>query len=706
MFLLPSVALGLVFALLLGGKLSRLLDIRLRHGWTVFLALGLQAALFTPLRDQITVPPELESPLHLASYALLFIFAAVNVHNLALLPLFLGMVLNAVAIAANGGSMPVSRAAWAAAGLQPGDHPNVRLGGDRLTFLGDVFALPREFPLANVFSVGDLLIGFGTIALIVAVATSDGSTRALVPSRIVRPLHDSSFRRLAVGKLVSHLGDWLTLAALVSWVYAATGSTTDVAVLMLIRLAPPILGGGLAAAVVDRLPKERLLVGVEILRGLAVGGALFAVLSENRPLAFAAVAVSGALAAVSSATVRAIVPSLLGDEHLLAANAGLGIAQDAAMALGALGAGVALSTSHTVTALVVDLGTFVVAGTLYAGIRVRRTVREDDEPAPGGVVQGLRYVLRRRALLVVVGAFGAATLATGLTNTTLPRFLDELGLGVGGYGFGLSALAWGLATGQAIVGFTRVGPTAGRWIGAGLLFMAVLFVGLAFTVHAPTALLILALIGLLDGTTDVLFDTIVQRESDPRYYGRVFGLASAFMTTTMMGAVAAAPLVNRLAPPREIVILAGLALVVASSVALVGSIRGKAREAPEENGADEEERALAPVLTLVPRSEPALEPESVPVPAEETAAFRVLLRLSDGERVRVAACADAAQAEECARDVVRHLSQLAPDEWPFVGGRYIRPTAVISVDIAEDLLARWLDAGQPGSSSAPGLASG
>lgn len=39
--------------------------------------------------------------------------------------------------------------------------------------------------------------------------------------------------------------------------------------------------------------------------------------------------------------------------------------------------------------------------------------------------------------------------------------------------------------------------------------MAALFITLAFVQQAPTAILVLALIGIVDGTTDVLFDTIV-----------------------------------------------------------------------------------------------------------------------------------------------------------------------------------------------------
>jgi hypothetical protein len=577
MFLLPSIALGIGFALLLGGRPSRLVEIQLRRGWAVIGAFGLQALLFTPWTDG--APLALENGIHLASYSLLFVFAAANVRNLALLPLLGGMALNAVVIAVNGGQMPVSPTAWEAAGLEAGERANVRLGSGHLGFLGDVFAIPEGFPFANVFSAGDLLIAAGTIAFIVVVSLGGSAERVLVPRRLVRPLASPDFRRLATGRLVSHLGDWLTLAALVGWVYDTTASTGQVALLLLVRLAPPILGGGIAAALVDRLRKERILVAIEGARGLAVAAALAGVLLDAKVLIFAAVAVSGALAAVSAATVPALVPSLLDEEQLPAANAALGIAQDAAMALGALGAGIALSASGAAVALLADLGTFAVAATLYWGIRARPLVHEPDHER-GSVLAGLRYLLGRRALLVVVGAFAAATLATGLTNATLPRFLDgELGLGAGAYGFGLSALAWGLVAGQAVVGLAHVGRGGTRWIGVALLFMGALFVGLAFSAHAPTAILLLALVGFVDGTTDVLFDTIVQREADPRFYGRIFGFASAFMTTTMMGAVAAAPLANRIAAPHDVIFFAGAFLFAASGVALAGTRRGVAASA-------------------------------------------------------------------------------------------------------------------------------
>jgi hypothetical protein len=572
MFLLPSIAVGIGLALLLGGRPSHLLTHDFHRPWAVFLAVAIQVAVFAPWGEGI--PKTIGDALYLVSYAFLFAFAAANIRALALVPLFAGMSLNALVIGVNGGTMPLSDAAAQAAGIRAG--ANVGADAGTLGFLGDVFAIPAGIPLANVFSVGDVLIALGVVTFVLSVSLGrPGSERALDPRRLLRPLTVPSFRRLAAGKLVSHLGDWLTLAALVGWIYGETGSTGQVALLLVVRLAPPILGGGVAAAVVDRLRKERLLVSVEIMRGLTLVGAIVAVTLSLEPLAFAAVAVSGGLAAVSAATTPALVPSLLDAERLPAANALLGVAQDVAMAVGALGAGIALTLSGAVIALVLDLGTFVVAAWLYWGIRVRP---QPVEPESAGILAGLRYLLGRRSLLLVVGAFSAATLATGLTNATLPRFLDtELGLGPAAYGFGLSALAWGLACGQALVGVARVGEDGARWIGVALLAMGGLFVAFATGHHAATAMLVLVLIGVVDGTTDVLFDTVVQREADQRFYGRVFGFSSAFFTTTMMAAVAAAPLANRLANPQLVVLTAGLLLSAAAAVALVPIRRSAAR---------------------------------------------------------------------------------------------------------------------------------
>ena len=563
MFLVPSIGLGLLFAILLGGKPSRVQAVQFRHSWVVFLALAGQLALFLP------VPLDLSSGetsfLHCCTYAPLIWFAVTNVGVRRLLPVYAGLALNALAILVNGGRMPVTLQAAHAAGVDT--FRSVSASASHLWFLGDIFAIPKELPLANVFSVGDLLIGLGAIAFIVLVSLDRGdSVRTLAPSRLLEPLSLPAFRRLALGKLISQTGDWLTFAVLVGWTYERTGSTAHVAAFFLVRLLPPILGGGLAAYVVDRLPKNRLLVWIELGRGVLVAAALLGVATVDLPLILVALGLSGILAAISGATAPSLVPTLVGNHRLAGANATLGLAKDAAMAFGALGAGVALSSVGPTAALSVDLLTFAAAFVLFLPLRALSVT--DGARGNGTDPSALHYLLSSRKLLLLVCSFAVATIATGLTNASLPRVLGSLGFGSGGYGFGLGALAIGLALGGTLVGFARIGAGAGRWIGVGLLVMSGFFVVLALGHHAPTAILVIAAIGFVDGTTDVIFDTIIQREADPRRYGAIFGLASASFTTTMLLAVAVAPIMNLYLNPHGVLLAASLFLVAGGAIAL------------------------------------------------------------------------------------------------------------------------------------------
>jgi Family of unknown function (DUF5317) len=88
-----------------------------------------------------------------------------------------GAIANLAAVLANGGFMPASQAALAAAGrVTPTIYSNsVAAQNPALWPLTDIFALPSAMPLANVFSVGDVMIGLG-IALVAILGMRGDST--------------------------------------------------------------------------------------------------------------------------------------------------------------------------------------------------------------------------------------------------------------------------------------------------------------------------------------------------------------------------------------------------------------------------------------------------------------------------------------------------------------------------------------------------
>src|SRR2546430_4194097 len=262
----------------------------------------------------------------------------------------------------------------------------------------------------------------------------------LIPERLERPLRSPSFRRLALGKSISYLGDWLMVAVLVGWVYQSTSSVSQVALLMAIRLVPPIVGGGLAASLVDRLPRLRVLVWSEAACAATVACALVGVLAGSRPVVFAFVGLCRLVGMISTVAGNALIPMTVERDELPAANGVHSVGQEAAMALGAVTGGVTLAVGGAAAGLAANLVSYAIAVVLYARIRVADESCGKSGRARGGLVEGLRYVLAQRSLAVVVGGFALLTLATGLVNATLPKFTTGLGLAASCHGWGLAAL--------------------------------------------------------------------------------------------------------------------------------------------------------------------------------------------------------------------------------------------------------------------------
>lgn len=169
MFMVYAVVIGLAVGLALGGRPERLASLSFRWLPLAILGLVVQVALFsTPLADSVGA---LGPPLYVASTAAVL---AVVLRNIAIPGLWivaLGSASNLVAVVANGGYMPADPAAAASLGQSAGEaYSNSVIVEDAvLRPLTDVFALPTWMPLANVFSVGDVLIGLG-VAVTIALA--------------------------------------------------------------------------------------------------------------------------------------------------------------------------------------------------------------------------------------------------------------------------------------------------------------------------------------------------------------------------------------------------------------------------------------------------------------------------------------------------------------------------------------------------------
>ena len=99
--------------------------------------------------------------------------------------------------------------------------------------------------------------------------------------------------------------------------------------------------------------------------------------------------------------------------------------------------------------------------------------------------------------------------------------------------------------------------------------------------------------------------------------------------------------------------------------------------------------AELPVIDPFPPA-PAAEPVA-PAPLETSlleplvhsrGAYRVIVRLQDGDGVDVGEFSDFGTAMEGAQEVIEQFSN-SNGSWPFYAGRFIRPDLIVSVDVVD-----------------------
>lgn len=167
--LLDAVVIGFVVAWLRGGRLRDDYG-GLRLMWIAPAAFVMQA--FSVF---VLSPGLLQPVITIASYALLLYFAYANIGNQGVRLILIGILLNVIVIAANGGYIPVDMERARSVGVAgieslaggPLAKHAPMTGESRLTFLGDVIPLPSPpFLFARVISIGDIFAVIGTFFLI------------------------------------------------------------------------------------------------------------------------------------------------------------------------------------------------------------------------------------------------------------------------------------------------------------------------------------------------------------------------------------------------------------------------------------------------------------------------------------------------------------------------------------------------------------
>lgn len=181
MIILVAIPIGILAGLLFRGSIANLSGFRFRWGWVAVVGLLVQVALFTPTGDEIA--GSAGPAIYVLSTIAVFLAVLRNIRLPGMVIVALGSISNLAAIIANGGFMPADARALAIAGFtDAGSHTNsVVLEHPALQPLTDIFAVPAGIPMANVYSVGDVLIGIGIVIMIATLMRRPPTMPAMSP---------------------------------------------------------------------------------------------------------------------------------------------------------------------------------------------------------------------------------------------------------------------------------------------------------------------------------------------------------------------------------------------------------------------------------------------------------------------------------------------------------------------------------------------
>jgi MFS family permease len=339
------------------------------------------------------------------------------------------------------------------------------------------------------------------------------------------PLRYADYRRLWMGNAVSLVGFQLTAVAVPVQVYALTRNSFWVGMLGMAGLVPLIVFGLWGGAIADAVDRRKLLLISSVLVWLCTV-ALFAqaVLgADSVPLLLGLVALQSAGFAVASPTRGAIIPRLLPEHLVPAANTLNFTASNVGLVAGPLLAGVVISHWSFAAAYAVDALLFGVA--LYATLRLPALppLGEISRPGLRSVIDGLAFIATRPVLLLSF-AVDIVAMVFAMPRALFPEAADERFGGGPAVGWLFAAIAIGAVVGGLFSGWIGRVRRQGVALVAAIVAwgLAVAAAGLVGGLWAAVALLAVA--GAADLISAVYRQTILQVYAPDEMRGRMQGV--------------------------------------------------------------------------------------------------------------------------------------------------------------------------------------
>lgn len=371
-----------------------------------------------------------------------------------------------------------------------------------------------------------------------------------------------------VGRTVSTFGDGVALIAVTLRLQSEGAHPYEVGLLLAAGVVPQLLLARPIGRLVDTHDSRRLLVGGGLVEVAATIPLIF--LHSIVPIVLL-VAVLGAAASLTGATWSALVPRMVGEDHLAEAIS----AQQSLSVLALVGApavgGLLAAAIGTGVPVALDAVSFVVVTAAAALVRTRRVPgRVPTLGAPSLARSGFAILRADSVLAPLLAGVALVVLLVGMVDVVLVYLVRDT-LHAGGAWYGVSEASWMAGMVAGSLGAGRVRTERGQ-VRATIAGAALACAGLAGFAVAPAVGILVPLSvlgGVGNGYAGACLSTLLIARTPDSARGRVSAAANAVFGGTQGASLLLGGVVAIVLSPRAIYAVAGLLVLTAAGILAV-----------------------------------------------------------------------------------------------------------------------------------------
>ncbi|HEY2887392.1 MAG TPA: MFS transporter [Candidatus Limnocylindrales bacterium] len=281
-------------------------------------------------------------------------------------------------------------------------------------------------------------------------------------------LGDARFRRFWIGESVSLVGSEVTLLALpLTAVVILHAAPEQMGLLTAVHLLPFLLAGLPAGVLVDRMSRRRVLVAGDLIDAIAVGVVPIAAIAGflGMPVLYVLNFIIGLVDVFGAVAWQAFIPSIVGRDRLVEANARLEVSSSVASIVGPGLGGVLVQLLTAPVALVVDALSYLFSAAMVWTVRAEEPIKPRGPDAPSvraQLVDGLRAVVGRAPLRNLMLGGSIHNFFSRMIDALFVLYaVSSLDLSPAGIGLVFAAAGPGALLGAVAVG------TVNRFLGVG-----------------------------------------------------------------------------------------------------------------------------------------------------------------------------------------------------------------------------------------------